>query len=111
VPEPGIDEHGWISRYEALEDDVRDAPVEALAELDDLVAEMMVARGYPLEERDGDDDTAPETIRQFTEARRVTRSLESGDPYDPGDVAAAVEGYRDLYESLLNLGPSADAAA
>jgi hypothetical protein len=103
MPEPGLDEHGWISRYESLEEDVRESPAEALAELDDLVAEMMDARGIPLEERDGGETTEPETIRQFAEARRVTRALETGDPYDPGDVANAVDAYRSLYEYLLQL--------
>jgi hypothetical protein len=111
MQEPGIDEHEWITRYEALEEDVRQTPAEALSELDELVAEMMEARGYPLEERAGETDIEPETIRQFTEARRVTRQLDTGDPYDPGDVASAVDNYRSLYEHLLNLGPTAGTPA
>ena len=111
MQEPGIDEHGWASRWEALEDDLRDAPAESLGDLDELVAEMMEARGLPLQEREGEDATEPETIRQFEEARRVTRQLESGDPYDPGDVANAIDGYRSLYDHLLGLGPTAGAPA
>jgi hypothetical protein len=111
VQEPGIDEHAWISRWEALEPDVRDAPAEALSELDDLVAEMMEARGLPLAEEEGEEVTEPETVRQFEEARRVTRELETGDAYDPGDVANAVDGYRSLYDYLLGLGPTAGAPA
>ena len=107
MQEPGIDEHAWITRYEALEEDIRQTPAEALSELDELVAEMMEARGYPVEERAGETDIEPETIRQFTEARRVTRQLDTGDPYDPGDVASAVDNYRSLYDYLLNLGPTA----
>jgi hypothetical protein len=111
VLEPGVDEHVWTSRYEALEEDVRAAPAEALAELDRLVAEMMEARGIPLEEREGEDATEPETTRQFMEARRVTRELESGEPYDPGDVANAVDAYRSLYAYLLELGATPGAPA
>jgi hypothetical protein len=111
VEEPGLDEHEWVSRYEGLEEDVRDAPAEALSELDDLVAEMMEARGIPLEERAGADSTEPETIRQFAEARRVARLVASGDPYDPGDVANAVDAYRSLYGYLLSLGPTSGTPA
>ena len=107
MQEPGIDEHGWTARWEALEPELRDAPAESLAELDELVAEMMEARGLPLREREGEETTEPETVRQFEEARRVTRQLETGDPYDPGDVANAVDAYRSLYDHLLGLGPSA----
>jgi hypothetical protein len=109
--EPGIDEHGWASRWEALEPELRDAPAESLSDLDELIAEMMEARGLPLAERDGEEVTEPETIRQFEEARRVTRQLESGEPYDPGDVANAVDGYRSLYDHLLGLGPTAGSPA
>jgi hypothetical protein len=102
--EPGIDEHLWISRYESLEEDVRTSPAESLSDLDDLVAEMMEARGLALEEREGEDTTEPETTRQFAEARRVTRQIDAGDSFDPGDVANAVDAYRSLYDYLLNLG-------
>lgn len=104
MSEPGVDEHDWASRYESLDEGLRDAPAEALSDLDVLVAEMMEARGLPLEEHDGEETTEPETVRQFAEARRVTRDLESGDPYDPGDVANAVAAYKSLYEHLLRPG-------
>jgi hypothetical protein len=111
VEEPGLDEHEWESRYAALEEDVRDTPAEALSELDDLIAEMMGARGLPLEEAPGEDVTEPETVRQFAEARRVTNLVDAGEPYDPGDVANAVEAYRSLFDYLLNLGPTSGAPA
>lgn len=111
MQEPGIDEHAWASRWEALEEDLRDAPAESLADLDELVAEMMEARGIPLQEREGEEAAEPETVRQFEESRRVTRQIETGDPYDPGDVASAIDGYRSLYDHLLGLGPTAGAAA
>jgi hypothetical protein len=111
VEEPGLDEHEWESRYAALEEDVRDAPAEALSELDGLVAEMMEARAMPLEEEAGEDTTEPETVRQFVEARRVTRLIDAGEPYDPGDVANAVDAYRSLFDYLLNLGPTSGTPA
>jgi hypothetical protein len=104
--EPGIDEHEWISRYESIDEDLRTSPVESLSELDDLVSEMMEARGIPLEEREGEDATEPETVRQFAEARRVTRQIDNGEDFDLGDVANAVDAYRSLYDYLLNVGPT-----
>jgi hypothetical protein len=106
VLEPGIDEHSWVTRWEGLEEDLRDSPVEALSEADDLVAEMMEARGFPLAEREGEDATEPETVRQFVEARRVRRQVVSGESFDPGDVANAVYAYLSLYDYLLYIGPT-----
>ena len=104
MEEPGVDEHLWISRYESLEEDIRTSPAESLTDLDGLVAEMMTARGLPLDEQPGEDVTEPETVRQFEEARRVKRQIDDGEDYDPGDVANAVDAYRSLYDYLLNLG-------
>ena len=68
---------------------------------------MMQARGFPLEERDGEELAEPETVREFEEARRVTQQIDSGESFDPGDVAVAVESYRSLYAYLLEYGPTA----
>jgi hypothetical protein len=110
VQEPGLDEHLWITEWEALEPLLHESPAEALPEADALVARMMEARGIPLEERDGEDVEAPETTREFAEARRITQEIDASDSFDPGDVAVAVEAYASLYESLLELGPTGDAS-
>jgi len=110
VQEPGIDRHEWETEWEALEPSLHDSPTEALSEADGLVARMMEARGFPLEERDGEEVAEPETVRQFEEARRITRDVAS-DSFDPGDVALAVEAYRELYTYLLAYGPTADTSA
>ena len=50
MQEPGIDEHEWVTEWEA--DRARsstESPTEALAEADDLIARMMEARGFALE--------------------------------------------------------------
>jgi hypothetical protein len=101
MQEPGLDEHEWITRFEALQPDIRESPAESLSELDDLVAEMMTARGLPLAEREGEELLEPDVVRQFEESRRIMREVDTGDPYDPGDVGSAVEGYLGLYEDLL----------
>jgi hypothetical protein len=41
----------------------------------------------------------------------VTRLVDGGEPYDPGDVANAVGAYASLYDYLLSLGPSSGAPA
>ena len=111
MQEPGIDEHEWVSEWEVIDPLLRESPTEALTEADDLIARMMEARGFALEEREGQELSEPETTRSFVEARRVTREVESGRSFDPGDVALAVESYRELYAYLLGLGPTAGHAA
>lgn len=101
--EPGLDRHEWESEWQALEEQMADAPAEVLPELDDLVSRMLEARGFALDDpvaADGDD---PEIVAEFRAARETTRLLDAGaDGVSPGDVAAAINGYRAVYEHLLS---------
>jgi hypothetical protein len=107
VQEPGVDEHGWATEWEQIEPELNESPTEALGEADDLVGRMMEARGFPLAEREGEELAEPETVREFAEAHRVRMQIDSGESFDPGDVALAVESYRSLYAYLLQYGPTA----
>jgi hypothetical protein len=102
VVEPGLDRHEWETEWQALEPLVVDSPTEALTELDDLVERMMVARGLPISVDDVEEPPEPELLAEFLEARRITRGIEEGDAVDPGDVGAAVAGYRNLYAQLID---------
>ncbi len=100
--EPGLDKHEWESLWQQLEEDVETAPAEALPELDRLVERMLVARGYAIDDpvvREGDDR---DIVAEFLAAREITRLVERGaEGVSPGDVAAAVNGYRSLHDYLI----------
>ena len=109
--EPGLDREYWETEWAELEPDLESAPAEALSELDDLVARMLVAAGYPVETLDQVDDAGidPEISSPFLAVLEVdgdrvalgTRQADNGKDVDPGDVAQAVSDYRALYEHLL----------
>ena len=46
----------------------------------------------------------PEIVRAFADARRITALVGAGEDVDPGDIAHAVDSYRDLYADLLDRG-------
>jgi hypothetical protein len=104
MEEPGIDRHQWETEWQALEPLVADAPVEVLPELDDLIERMLDEAGYPLATADPVDDEGvdPEVMASFRVAREITRRLDGGEDFDPGDVAHAVNLYRELYSHLLS---------
>lgn len=106
VQEPGLDKHEWETEWQGLEPLLADSPSEALPEVDDLIARMMEARGFPLTESPVETSPEPETVREFAEARRITRLVEAGEPVDPGDVGLAVTAYRNLYGYLFEIGPA-----
>ena len=100
--EPGLDRHEWESRWQSLEEELEDSPRDVLPELDGLVALMLEERGYAVDDpvaREGDDR---EVVAEFLAAREITRVLgDDADAVSPGDLAAAVNGYRSVYEYLI----------
>ena len=100
--EPGLDRHEWESRWQSLEEGLEDSPRDVVPELDELVEQMLNERGYAIDDpivREGDDR---EIVAEFLAAREITELLrDDPDAVSPGDVAAAVNGSRALYEYLL----------
>jgi hypothetical protein len=100
--EPGLDRHEWESQWQSLEESLADAPAETLPELDDLVARMLEARGFAIDDPVASEGDDPEVVAEFRAAHETTRLLdEAPDDVSPGDVAAAVNGYRSVYEHLI----------
>ncbi len=103
--EPGLDRHEWESRWASLEEDLEDSPRDVLPELDQLVGQMLEERGYAIDDpvvREGDDR---DVVADFLAAREITRLLaDDPDAVSPGDVALAVNNYREVYEFLLEAG-------
>jgi hypothetical protein len=100
MAEPGLDLHEWQTEWEVLEPLVEDSPREALPELDELVERMLVARGFAPDDPVAVEGDEPEVLASFRAAREITRLAESGADLSPGDIAPAVEDYREVYRIL-----------
>lgn len=111
MQEPGVDKHIWVSEWEQLSPFLEESPVEAIPEVHRLITEMMEARGFELDEPEGEDLKEPEITRSYIAAREVKDEIESGGSFDLGDVPGAVESYRELYQELLDYGPTAGSPA
>ena len=98
--EPGLDLHVWRSRFESLEDDLRDDPAGALPDLRGLVEEMLESRGYDVRDPVAGSGDDPEVIATFLSARELALRAE-GDGVDPSDVGEAIHGFTAVYEYLV----------
>ena len=100
--EPGLDRHEWESRWASLEEELEDSPRDVLPQLDELVGQMLGERGFAIDDPVASEGEAPEAVTEFRAAREITRlSTDNPDAVSPGDVAAAVNGYRSVYELVL----------
>jgi hypothetical protein len=99
--EPGVDRAEWEAEWQALEPQLADSPAESLPELDALVERMLTGRGHELSDPVANGGEERELVTDFLSAREVTQRWERGDEVPPGDVAAAVNNYRELYDSLI----------
>jgi hypothetical protein len=108
--DPGLDRHEWESEWQALEDDLRTDPAQALPELDGLVGRMLEESGYDLTDpvvREGDER---EIVAEYLAAHEIVEAAERGsDELSPGDVAAAVNGYRAVFDHVVTTRAAADA--
>ena len=100
--EPGLDRHECEAEWQAVEPLVADSPAEALPERADLIERMMAGRGLPIADTTSRSRPSRSFLAEFLEARRITRGIEEGDAVDPGDVGAAVAGFRNLYAQLID---------
>jgi hypothetical protein len=108
--EPGLNRHEWESEMASLEEDLHDDPGGALSELDDLVGRMLDETGYDVADpvvREGEER---EIVAEFLAAREIKEAYERGsEELSPGDIAAAVNGYRAIFVYLASSRSVADA--
>jgi hypothetical protein len=108
--DPGLDRHDWESEFRSLEDQLAENPAETLPELDSLVARMLEEAGYELTDpvvREGDER---EVVAEYLAAHELAEASErDANELSPGDVAAAINGFRAVFDHLVAERSSADA--
>jgi len=108
--EPGLDRHEWESQWQTLEDDLRTDPAQALPELDRLVARMLEESGYELTDPVVGEGEEREVVAEYLAAHEIVQTAErEPDDVSLGDVAAAVNGYRAVFDHLVATHAAADA--
>jgi hypothetical protein len=105
VQEPGLDKDEWESEWSDLTERLRDDPGNALFELDDLVARMLSRAACHFANARARRRRSPSSSAN-SRKRVGSRAVGAGGDVDPGDIAHALNCYRELYESLLDRGPA-----
>jgi hypothetical protein len=104
VLEPGLDLHEWETRRQELQDLAVESPAEAVPEMVRLVEQMLIRRGYDLENPVAMEGEDPDVVRDLLAARDLVAACESGTA-SPGDTAAAVENLTEIHDYLVKNRP------
>jgi hypothetical protein len=103
VFDPGLSRHEWESEMASLDEELHDSPAETLPALDELLGRMLAETGYDITDavaREGDER---EVVAEYQAAHEITTALDGGsDDISSGDVAAAINGYRALFDYLVS---------
>jgi len=98
--DPGLDLHEWESVWATIEEDLRDSPDAALSQLAELVEDMLVSRGFPVDDPVASSDDEPELVLAYMSAREAAERAELGEA-SREEVEAAIDDLRGVYETLL----------
>jgi hypothetical protein len=100
MTDPGLDLHEWETRWSDLQDQAADAPDEALPEVVRLVEEMLVERGFDLENPVVEENEDPDIVRDFLAARDIARAAETTE-LEREDVQTALEDLAEIHDYLV----------
>jgi hypothetical protein len=108
--DPGLNRHEWESEFASIEEDLHDDPAGALPELDALVVRMLEEAGYDIADPVAREGEEREVTGEYLAAHEITRLSEAGSTeISSGDVAAAINGLRAIYDYLVENAATADA--
>ena len=93
--DPGLELHDWETRWSELDEQLADDPAGALSEACDFVERVFTESGI-----DAAVGSSDELTTGYVSARETSDRIERGDEVDPGDVGAAIENLREVYETI-----------
>jgi hypothetical protein len=94
--EPGLELHEWETRWSELDEQLEDDPAGGLSAACDFV-EQVLAESETAAGVGGEND---ELVAGHRAARDTADRIERGEEVDPGDIGAAIENLRAVYDSL-----------
>jgi hypothetical protein len=100
MTEPGLDLHEWESQWAQLQEDAADAPDEALPELVRLIEQMLVERGYELENPVVVEGESRDIVGDFLAAREIARAAEQT-KLEQEDIQTALDDLTEIHDFLV----------
>ena len=100
MDEPGLDLHEWETRWAELQDLAASTPDEALPEIVRAVEQMLIERGYDLENPVATEGEDPDLVLDFVAARDIARAADQGE-IEREDIETALEDLAEIHDYLV----------
>jgi hypothetical protein len=100
MDEPGLDLHEWETRWAELQELAEGAPDEALPEIVRAVEQMLIERGYELENPVATEGEDPDLVLDFVAAREIARAADQG-KIEREDIETAIEDLAEIHDYLV----------
>jgi hypothetical protein len=97
---PSVDQDEYAAEWESLMDAAHEDPRETLPELERLLERMLEDHGYDVDDEVAREGIGRDLVAEVDEIRRVAALLREGGEVDAGDLGAAYESLRLIYETL-----------
>jgi hypothetical protein len=102
MQEPGLDRHEWESEWASLEQDFTDDPAGSLRYVHELIGRMLKERGILDDSFVATEGADPNLLRPYEAGAELVQKLDDELDVDEADIRAALENYRDLFETLVS---------
>ena len=99
--EPGLDRHEWESEWASHEEDFDSDPAGSLRAVHELLTRMLRERNILDDDLAAVEGADPELVGPWVAARDLVQRLDAELDVDETDVREALEGYRELFPTLL----------
>lgn len=100
MSEPGLDLHEWESMRASVEEELESDPDAAVSQFADIVAAMLKARGFALDDPVAVAGDEPEIVVTYLSARDTAERAELGEA-SRGDVETAIDDLRLIFDTLV----------
>ena len=97
--DPGLDIHGWESRWASIEEDLEGDPGTALSQLAELVREMLLESGYSVDDPVARTGEEPEVVVSYLSARQTAERAELGEA-SRTEVETALDDLQSVFHTV-----------
>jgi hypothetical protein len=99
---PRVDQDEWAAEWESLQEDLHEDPYQALGDLADLIDRRLRDQGIAFDDPVVAAGLERELVAELENLHDIAGRTRRGEDVPPGDLGAAIEGARLIWDARKN---------